>query len=191
MKQVTMITGNLGKWKIASKIFEGYSTKLLHQKINVPEIQSLDIRDVSLYSAEYAASLLNKPVIKSDVGYYIEALGGFPGPFIKYINEMLTSENILEMLKNNKNRKVILRECLTFSCPGFESKQFINEEEAQIAIKAEGEGTTFDKIIILKGQKHSKAVNSEKDNYNHFLKTLHIYHEMAEYLESLDDKYGN
>lgn len=29
---------------------------------------------------------LNQSVVVMDVGYYIEAINGFPGPFIKYLN---------------------------------------------------------------------------------------------------------
>ncbi len=180
-----MVTGNVGKWKIANDIFKEFNVELLREKIDTPEIQAHNVEDISLYSGEYAANLLQKPVIKSDVGYYIESLGGFPGPFLRYINKMLTSEDILKMLMEKKNRKIILRECLTFACPGYKSKQFINEEEALISLEAKGEGTTFDRIIVFKGQKYPKSMNTEVENYKHFKKTLHIYYEMAEYLENL------
>lgn len=83
MKNVTMVTGNMGKWKVASDIFKKYDIELLHEKMDTPEIQSHDVEDVSKYSAIYAANKLNKAVIKSDVGYFIEALNGFPGPLFK------------------------------------------------------------------------------------------------------------
>ena len=100
MKKVTMITGNMGKWKIASDIFKKYNVELEHIKMDTPEIQSHDVEEVSKYSAEYASNKLNIPVIKSDVGYYIDELGGFPGPFLRYINDMLESEDILKMMEN-------------------------------------------------------------------------------------------
>ena len=78
----------------------------------------------SKYSAEYARDKLNIAVIKSDVGYYIEELGGFPGPFLRYANEMLESEDILKMMEGKENRKILLKECLTFASPGYETKQF-------------------------------------------------------------------
>ena len=107
MQEITLVTGNLGKWKITKDIFDKYNINLLHEKINTPEIQSNDVVEVSKYSALYAAKKLNKQVIKSDVGYYIEELGGFPGPFLKYINDMLTSEDILNMMKTKNNKKSI------------------------------------------------------------------------------------
>ena len=186
MKEVIMVTGNLGKWEIAKEIFEKYEVNLSQEKIDTPEIQSENVEEVSKYSAEYAAKLLNKPVIKSDVGYYINALGGFPGPFLKYINGMLDSEDIINMMKNKTDRTIFLKECLTFATPTGKIKQFVNVEEATISTVAMGEGTTFDKIIIFKGDINPKSMNSEIENFNHFKDTLIIYDNMAKYLEGVD-----
>ena len=88
-KEIIMVTGNAGKYKIAKDIFIEKGLNLIQEKIETPEIQSYNVEDVSAYSALYAAKELNKPVIKSDVGYFIPALNGFPGPFVKYINALV------------------------------------------------------------------------------------------------------
>lgn len=188
MKKVTMVTGNLGKWKIASDIFEKYHIELLHEKMDTPEIQSHNVEDVSKYSAIYAANKLNKPVIKSDVGYYIESLNGFPGPFLRYVNDYLTSEEILKLMENKENRTVLLKECLTFATPDGKIKQFVNVEKAVISKYAMGDGTTFDRIVIFEGDSLPKSMNSEEENYKHFEESLIIYDKMAKYLEKLEIK---
>lgn len=186
MKSVTMVTGNLGKWKVASDIFKKYNVELLHEKMDTPEIQSYNVEEVSKYSAIIAASKLNRPVIKSDVGYYIKSLNGFPGPFLRYINTYLTSEEILRLMENKEDRTILLKECLTFATPNGLVKQFVNEEKATIAKKVFGKGTTFDRIVILKGDKLPKSMNNEEKNYQHFEETLVIYDKMAKYLEGVD-----
>lgn len=185
MKKVTMITGNMGKWKIASNIFSKFNVELDHIKMDTPEIQSESVEEVSKYSAEYASKKLNLAVIKSDVGYYIESLGGFPGPFVKYINNMLTSEDILKMMEGKEKRKILLKECLTFAAPNKETKQFINIEEATLSLTAEGEGSSFDRIVVFKGENHPKSLNTEEENYRHFEATLEIYDEAAKYIEGV------
>lgn len=184
MKKVTMVTGNLGKWRIASDIFKKYNVELLHKKIDTPEIQSHNVEEVSKYSAEYAAKKLNKPVIKSDVGYYIESLNGFPGPFLRYINDYLTSEEILKLMEEKTNRTIYLKECLTFATPSGVTKQFLNIEKATISKKAMGTGTTFDRIVVFEDEDLPKSMNTEEQNYKHFEDTLIIYDDMAKYLES-------
>lgn len=187
MKKVIMVTGNLGKWKIASDIFKKYNVELLHKKMDTPEIQSHDVEEVSKYSAEYAAKKLNKPIIKSDVGYYIEALNGFPGPFLRYINDYLSSEEILRLMEDKENRVIYLKECLTFATPNGNIKQFLNIEKATISKKAMGSGTTFDRIVIFKGDSLPKSMNSEEKNYKHFEENLIIYDKMAKYLERFEE----
>lgn len=186
MKEITMVTGNLGKWRVASDIFSKFNIKLCHEKMDTPEIQSHNVEDVSLYSAKYAASKLNKSVIKSDVGYYIEELNGFPGPFLRYANEMLTSEDVLKMMEEKENRTIYLKECLTFASPDGKTKQFVNIEKASLSEVAMGEGTTFDRIVVFDGETKPKSLNTEEENYAHFEKTLTIYYDMAKYLESLE-----
>ncbi len=186
MEEITLVTGNLGKWKIASNIFKKYNIKLLQEKMKTPEMQSYDVEEVSKHSAIYAAKKLNKPVIKSDVGYYIEDLNGFPGPFLKYINGMLTSEDILKLLENKQNRKIKLKECLTYADENGKVKQFISIEEATISTTSMGEGSTFDKIVILQGDKLPKAMNTEEENLKHFEKQLVIYDAMAKFLTEED-----
>ena len=189
MKEITMVTGNLGKWKVAKDIFDKYEVKLLHEKMDTPEIQSEDVEEVSRYSALYAAKKLNKPVIKSDVGYYIETLRGFPGPLLRYANSMLTSKDILAMMDEKTDRTILLKECLTYAEPNGFTKEFVNIETATIGFKEEGNGSTFDKIIIFEGQNHPKSLNSEEENHKHFEKTLVIYDECANYIMNNTEKY--
>lgn len=186
MKNVTMVTGNLGKWRIASDIFNKYNVELLHEKMDTPEIQSHDVEDVSRYSALYAARELNRAVIKSDVGYYINVLNGFPGPFLRYINDYLSSEDIIKLMDGKEDRTILLKECLTFATPNGYVKQFVNEEVATIYDKVMGDGTTFDRIVVFEGQKLPKAMNSEEENYKHFEESLVIYDKMAKFLEGFD-----
>lgn len=184
-KEIIMVTGNAGKYKIAKDIFIEKGLNLIQEKIETPEIQSYNVEDVSAYSVLYAAKELNKPVIKSDVGYFIPALNGFPGPFVKYINGMLSSEEILKLMENKTDRTIFLKECLTYATPTGEIKQFINEEKASIALSAYGTGSAFDRIVIFEGQEMPKSMNSDEENLENFKKSLKIYEDMAEYLKNL------
>lgn len=183
MKEIVMVTGNIGKWKIASDIFEKSNVNLLQEKIDTPEIQSSEVEEVSLFSAKFASEILGKAVIKSDVGYYIEELGGFPGPFVKFINEMLKPEDLLKMMEGKK-RKVILKECLTYYEPSGKYKQFISINEAEITDYKEGSGSTFDQILILKGFNKPKGTYDDSINIDYFKNNLKIYEQAAEYINS-------
>ena len=151
--------------------------------METPEIQSYNVEDVSSYSALYATKELDSPVIKSDVGYFIPALNGFPSPFVKYINGMLKSEELLKLIEDKADRTIILKECLTYATTKGETKQFINEEKASIDLNAYGTGLTFDRIVIFDGQELPKSMNTDEENLKHFKKSLKLYDDMAEYLK--------
>ncbi|MFI3156200.1 MAG: non-canonical purine NTP pyrophosphatase, partial [Methylococcaceae bacterium] len=87
-KTLYFITGNDYKLSIAQKAIAATPAIILERrKIECPEIQSHSNDDVAIFSARYAADFLQLPVVVSDAGFTIDALNGFPGPFIKYIND--------------------------------------------------------------------------------------------------------
>lgn len=185
MESITFITGNKDKFEIAKSIFFGFGVELLMQKIETPEIQSLDIEEVAKYSAIYAADKLQKPVIVTDVGHYITDLNGFPGPFIKFINQTLKAEDILKLMQGKSNREVILRECLAYAEPNKEPVTFISELKAKIAEKAEGEGLAIDKVLILEGFDKPKGDYPPEVSIEYFKKNLQFYYKAAEYIGGL------
>lgn len=52
-----------------------------------------------------------------DGGCYVEALNGFPGPFIKYINKWLYAQDFLRIMHGKKNRRMVWKTCLTYCEP--------------------------------------------------------------------------
>jgi len=185
MKKVVFVTGNEGKWKIAKDIFESYNIDLLQEKVDTPEIQSLDVCEVATFSAKYASGKIGKSVIKSDVGYYFEDLGGFPGPFVKFVNQTLKPEDIVKLMEEKENRKVILKECLTYYKEGIEPVEFISEEIAYVSKKPMGRGSTMDQLLILEGYDKPKGTYSKEEMHKHFVSKLDIYHKAANYIKNM------
>ena len=113
---ICVVTGNAGKWRILHDT-TGDLLRLVQVPLETPEIQTLDVAEVARFSALWAARELGKPVLKTDVGYYLPALNGFPGPFVKWINQTLTPENILAMLGAEGERRILIREVLAYAEP--------------------------------------------------------------------------
>ncbi len=181
-ESIYLVTGNDDKYNIALSIFKEYDLELDRINIDTPEIQSLRVEDVSLYSCSYAYDKANSIVITSDVGYYIKSLNGFPGPYLKDVNKMLSSSDILKMMEDIKDREIILKECITVMGPNIETKQFICEDIAKIALESYGEGSTFDKIVILGNDELPMSMKSEEEKRKYFIDKLSIYSDVAEYI---------
>lgn len=182
MKKVTFLTGNKGKWEIAKSIFADYGIELLQDKIETPEIQTLSVEEVAKFSVSYAVEKTGLNVMVSDVGHYIPALGGFPGPFIKFINQTLTPEDVLALMQGKQDRRVILRECFAYAEPNQEPVTFISEQQALIANLPEGEGSTIDRLLILEGFDRPKGTYSSDVIFEHWKNSLGGYHDLAKHI---------
>ena len=182
---VTFVTGNKDKWNSAKKALEKYPIELLQQQLETPEIQSMDVGEIAGYSASYAAKELGVPVIKTDCGYYITALNGFPGPFVKYFNQSLTAEDILQLMKNNPIREVIVRECLAYAAPNQEPALFFSKDKATLAHKAVGNAhgnSPLDRLLIYEGFSKPQAACDYDKILEHWSKHFTHYHDFAKLL---------
>ncbi len=161
--KIYYITGNKRKIERARKICQNTSIEIEQIQMETPEIQGIDSKEIAQYSVKFAGEKLDKPVIKLDVSFHINALNGFPGPFIKYINQWLEPEYILKMLEGVKDRSCYWTDSLAFYNKG-QLKVFSANEEGVIAGKVRGEnGWGMDKIFIPKGQTRTKAELSNEE----------------------------
>lgn len=164
MKSLIYVTGNSYKFETAKEILNKSNISLIQKDIDTPEIQSTEVEEIAKYSAKWAAEKLNHPVLVTDGGFYIEALNGFPGPFIKYINKWLTSDQILKLMEGIQNRKIIVKECLAYCEPGNEPKTFTSILEGKIALQKGKSGrTSINEIFIPDGLDKVESEIENKD----------------------------
>jgi len=147
--QITYVTGNKIKFEIANNVLKGSKIKLVQMNLNTPEIQSIDVRNVAKYSALWAREKINRSVVVTDAGFYINGLNGFPGPYIKYINKWLNTEDILKLLEEKENRSICIKDCLVYCSKKGKIKKFENEIRGIITKKITCErGPMIDKLVI-------------------------------------------
>lgn len=110
----------------------------LHQlAIDIPEIQAGTVEEVAIFSAKEAVKVAQEACIVSDAGLVIEALDGFPGPFLKYVNEWLGIEGYLKLMSGLENRRVYFEDTLAVALPDGAVKTFTRREYGVIATSAE------------------------------------------------------
>ncbi len=148
-KKIILLTGNEKKKKSFEQAITGYDIDVEIQKPWIPEIQSEDNSEVAAYSAKYGANLLNQPVIKMDSGFFIEELGGFPGPFVFYVDKQVGADLFFNVLKKLKNRKAKIKNSLAYCEPGGEPKIFESECGGHITETLSlDEGSFIDRLFI-------------------------------------------
>jgi len=110
---------------------------LIIEKISefYPEDQDMDLTNICKFGAKWLANKINKTVIVDDMGLFINALNGLPGPFTKFFAKGLKPIGVLKLMKNVNERSASFKVCLGLCKPGEEAQAFIAERKGLIGFK--------------------------------------------------------
>ena len=181
--KIFYVTGNELKVKLAKSIFEKEGVEVVQENIDTPEIQSLDCEEVAEYSAKYAANLLDKPVLKNDSGFFIEALDNFPGALAKYAEDTIKAEGYIKLLNGVKNRNAYWIEVLSYCEPGKDPVSFTSKSYGTISKEVrEGRGYDYDKIFIPINDNRTFSEMSEEEQLSFF--NQEAYLKLLDYLSN-------
>lgn len=114
MKKITFVTGNWSKILSAKQILEPLGIEVNHVKIKTTEIQADSVEDIAMHSAKEASDKLKCNVLKNDTGLFVEALGGFPGPYTHYVDERIGEDGLLKLLEGIENRNACFIEAFAY-----------------------------------------------------------------------------
>lgn len=180
LKKIFFLTTNEFKFKQFLSVVDllGFNKYVFEQlKTETVEIQAENNEQVANYSSKWAANKFNLPIIKEDVGLYIDALDGFPGPYLAQIEKQLKSVGYLKLLEKSNNRQAHWLYSVSFCQPKQEPIVFSTIQEGVIAHKAKGSGGSFtDKIFIQQNETKTigelLAENKYQRNNKHYQKLL-------------------
>ena len=96
---MVVVTSNQNK---IAEINEIIGTNHKVSKLDIPEIQSLDIDEVITHKAKSAFEKIKKPVLVEDISLAIKALNGLPGPFVKFFLQTLGTEGTVKLVGKAK-----------------------------------------------------------------------------------------
>ncbi|PIR03978.1 MAG: hypothetical protein COV59_02225 [Candidatus Magasanikbacteria bacterium CG11_big_fil_rev_8_21_14_0_20_39_34] len=165
MKSVTFITGNQDKADYLEK-YLGYPVD--HVKLDLDEIQSMDLKEIVEHKIKQAYQSIQKPVIVEDVSLEFAALNGLPGPFIRFFVDKVPFKSICSMIPP-QSRAATAR-CVFGYYDGNILKLFEGSLNGTIAEEPAGEnGFGWDKIFIPDGYSVTRASLSEEDDKKTYL----------------------
>ena len=165
MKQLTFITGNQHK---ANYLAQFLGLHIDHLKLDLDEIQSLDLHQVVEHKVRQAYEKIQSPVIVEDVSLEFSALGRLPGTFIKHFIDEIPLQTICSLLEN-KRRNATAR-CMIAYYDGTNLEFFEQFLDGEIAQEPSGTGGYgWDSIFIPRGFSTTNAALSEADYQNVYL----------------------
>ena len=119
-------------------------------KLDIPEIQSLNLDEVVADKAIKAYELVKKPVLVEDISLEIKALNGLPGTFIKFFLKTLGTEGTVALVKGKDTTTLVTAAVAIYN--GKNLKIFKGSIKGTLSPKNRGNyGFGFDKVFIPNG----------------------------------------
>jgi non-canonical purine NTP pyrophosphatase (RdgB/HAM1 family) len=183
MQEITYITGNQKK---ADYLASYLGFPILHKKIDLDEIQSLDLKKIVAHKVRQAYDIVKSPVVVEDTSLGFTAWGGFPGPFVKYLGEAMPLDEICSLF-DGKERGAVAR-CVFGYFDGKNEAYFEGEIKGALAEKPAGEGAFgFGRIFVPDGFSGTQAELSEEDHKKMYT-TMKPIKQLADFLLKLNEK---
>ena len=117
--------------------------------VDLPELQEVDTAAIAKNKALLAAQLANGPCLVEDTSLQFHALGGMPGPYIKWFQDKLQSTGLYNILAayDNKNATAV---CTLAFCPSPHADPvlFTGECHGRIVEPVPGRGFGWDSIFV-------------------------------------------
>ena len=183
MKKITYVTGNWAKVMSAKQMLEPLGVKIDNVKMETTEIQADTVEEIAIHSAKEASEKLKCTVLKNDTGLFVEALGGFPGPYTHYVDDKLGEDGILKLLENEENRNACFIEAFAYCEYGKDPIIFKSITKGKIAKEKSGTyGWSWDFIFVPDG--YDKTMGNYNDEERFHLWNTDAYKELANYLKN-------
>ena len=177
-EKLTFITGNVGKAKYLSDYFH---FPVEHVKLDLPEIQSLDLRTVVEDKAKKAFSIVKGPVLVEDVSLVFGALEKLPGPLIKWFLEALGNDGLCELLNRYDDRRATAHSAVAL-CDANGVQIFSGVKEGSVSTEPRGDaGFGWDPIFIPTGYTKTWAEMTDQEKHETSMRRIAL-EEMKKYL---------
>lgn len=182
MKSLVFVTQNQHKVETAKKLLRRYQIE--HVDFEVPEIQSLDPREIARYKLRFAFGKIQKPCFVMDTSLMLDCLNGFPGPFIKwYFEKTVGAEKTCEIAKHFNQFGCSYTSLLGYY-DGEQETYFQETNNGTVPPEPRGRnGFHWDVIFIPEGESRTYAEMSFEEKHQHAVGAK-LLSQLEEYLEN-------
>ena len=135
MNSLTYVTSNYGKEVAVKEHFKREQIEVDYYVYDFDEPNINDIQFISREKARQAYEIIRTPVFAADTGFFIENYPNcpnYPGAFVKRSGIASNVDDLLETMKNVKERNCYFLDCLTFY-DGEEYHQFLGIGKGTLA----------------------------------------------------------
>jgi XTP/dITP diphosphohydrolase len=171
-----MVTSNAGKAAEVAAFFGGL-LDVDHIALEVPEYRSNDIAEIARGKARFAYRQLKTPLIVDDTGFFIDALGGFPGPYAAYVLNSIGNAGILKLMEGISDRNARFTTGIVYADEQG-TQVFTGTLEGKIALSPRGDnGFGYDPIFETGNKTLAEYSIEEKSRVSHRARALSAFHD--------------
>ncbi len=174
LSELLFASSNHHKYLEAREILQRSGIKLDHYECELGEIQSDSLRTIAAAKAADALSQTNRPVIVDDAGLYIDALGGFPGPYSAYVQGTIGNPGILRLLRD-LDRSAAFAAAVAYAGPDSPPRVFESRVAGTISDGPRGSGWGYDPIFVPQGHTLTFAEMTGKNHISHRACALELF----------------
>lgn len=181
---VFFATNNVNKFNEARKVLAEYRIAVGMLRVKSLEVQSDSLEEIAKSSVTDAFGKASLPLIVEDAGLFVEALGGFPGPYAAYVYSTIGNRGLLRLMERVEDRRARFQSVIAYCSKEARSPLcFAGEAIGQITVREmRGDGTSgfgFDPIFEPAGSSKAFAEMSlaEKNGFSHRAKALRKFAE--------------
>ena len=173
--RAVLVTGNPSKLVEARRLIPGLGSVAL----DLPEIQSLDLIEVLRHKGEAAHREIDGPVIVEETGLELPALGGFPGPLVKWMLHAVGPDGIARIVEAEGDPTATARCALLY----FDGEREVIAEgttRGHLVLPGRGDqGFGWDPVFQPRGsdRTYGEMAPEEKDAISHRGRAWHSFAE--------------
>ncbi|TYL38221.1 non-canonical purine NTP pyrophosphatase, RdgB/HAM1 family [Natronococcus pandeyae] len=164
---IRFVTGNEGKVGEAREYLEGIDA-VEQVDYDYAELQSDSLEEIVTRGAREAFDALGseEPVLVDDTGLFVDALGGFPGPYSAYVEDTVGIERLWRLASEEENRRARFRTVMAYA--DGERTETFEGTVAGTLVPPRGEGGFgYDPIFEYNGQTLAEMDTEEKNAISH------------------------
>ena len=158
------VTTNEGKVREAREYFDDDVEQFDYDYV---EIQASDLAPIAEAGARDAFEAAGgDPVMVDDAGLFIDALGGFPGPYSSFVDHTIGYERVWQLASGETDRRASFR-CVVAYCDGEEVRSFEGAVPGTIVEPRGTGGFGYDPIFEYDGRTFAEMAPAEKNAVSH------------------------
>lgn len=182
--KISYVTGNARKFENAQKFFGQFAIEVEQLPLNIPEIQSCDPLEIAIAKAEAAYTQAQRPLFVNDASWNIPALKGFPGPFMKYVNQWFEPRDFINLMTGKADRRIILQDSIVY-IDQFGRKVFTREHVGEILDTVAPFEYTHPTDVVFSLSKNHASIAEEKSKGTFFIEDEDVvWKEFAAWLQN-------